>query len=112
MAAATAAYGVYALAEPRHLGRALHDEPADQAAYDPWSRAFGVRDLAVSAVVLFGGARAVRTATATRIAFDVTDGTVLALRAPDSGTRAKVLGVTLGWAALNGAALALDSRRA
>jgi len=111
MSAATATYGVYALVQPRHLGKALTSNPFEQGSYDSWARAYGVRDLAISAVGLLGRTdRVVTTAMALRIASDVTDGLLLATRAGDGATRAKVLGVTVGWATLNTVALVADRR--
>jgi hypothetical protein len=111
MSAATAAYGAYALARPRHLGRAMTTNTLEQQRYDVWARAYGVRDLTVSALGLLGRSeRVVTTAMAVRIASDVVDGAILSVRAHDGATRAKVLGVTLGWAALNTAALVADRR--
>jgi hypothetical protein len=113
MSAATASYAVYALAEPRHLGRALFDDEKQQAAYDDVAQTYGVRDLAVSSVALLSKRPgAVRAAMATRILLDVGDGLLLATKAPDHETRQKVLGVTFGWAALNLLAVRIDSRRA
>ena len=44
-------------------------------------------------------------------AYGVRDGVLLSMKAKDDQTRAKVLGVTLGWAALNYLALRADRRR-
>ncbi len=46
-----------------------------------------------------------------RIVGDLADAVVLGSRAPDNKVRAKVLAVTLGYAALNTAALVRDRRR-
>jgi hypothetical protein len=111
MSTATASYGVYALAQPRCLGRAV--DPRNARDYDLLARTYGARDLAVSAFGVFGRSeRAVTTAMLIRMALDVSDGLLLSGRAPDAATRQKVLGVTLGWAALNAAALGADRRRA
>jgi hypothetical protein len=45
-----------------------------------------------------------------RIAGDLSDGAYLSTKA-DPDARAKLLGVTVGWAALNAVALAIDLRR-
>ena len=111
MSTATASYGVYALADPWHLGRVL--DPRHAADYDLLAQTYGARDLAVSSVGMLGkGPRTVSTAMLIRIACDVSDGLILAAKAPDRQTRQKVLGVTLGWAALNAVALVTDRRRA
>jgi hypothetical protein len=111
MSAATAAYAVYALTSPEHIGRAMEASAKEQGFYDKLARAYGVRDLAISALALAGPARAVPVAMGLRIAGDIGDGAFLASRAPDSRVREKVLGVTLGWAALNLAALVADRAR-
>lgn len=111
MSAATATYGGYALAEPRHLGRFLTPDAKKQQAYDVLAQTYGARDLALSTLGVFG--RSERTVTAAmllRIAFDVSDGLILASRAQDDETRQKVLAVTFGWAGLNALALARDRR--
>src|SRR4051794_29790213 len=106
MSAATASYGVYALVSPRHLGNALTADPVEQAEYDVLARTYGARDLTVSAVGLLArNGEAVTAAMVVRIASDLSDCVLLSLQAKDSTARAKVLGVTLGWAALNLAAL-------
>ncbi|MGA8993746.1 MAG: hypothetical protein WB441_05525 [Nocardioidaceae bacterium] len=113
MSAATACYGGYALAEPRHLGRAMTDDGRGQAQYDVLAQTYGCRDLTVSAFGMFGRSeRTVTTAMLIRIAFDVSDGLLLAVRAEDDEVRTKVLGVTMGWAGLNTLALLIDRRRA
>ncbi|QNN54586.1 hypothetical protein [Nocardioides mesophilus] len=113
MSAATASYGVYALADPRHLGRALTDNEPEQAGFDLLARTYGARDLTVSALGLLGRSpRTVTTAMLIRIACDVSDGLLLAARAEDEQTRTKVLGVTFGWGALNALALLQDRRAA
>lgn len=113
LSAGTAAYGGYALAQPRHLGEALSNKPDVQASYDVVAQTYGVRDLAISALGIFGRSdKTVRAAMVLRIAMDVADCAVLVNRAEDDETRQKVMGVTLGWAALNTVALVVDGRRA
>ena len=110
MSTATASYGVYALAEPRHLGNAL--DPKNAAEYDLLAEMYGVRDLAISTFGILGRSeKTVTTAMRIRILCDIGDGVLLSMRAKDDETRAKVLGVTLGWAALNYLALRADRRR-
>ncbi len=111
MSTATASYGVYALVEPRHLGRALTDNEPRQADFDVLAQSYGARDLAISALGALG--RSPRTVTAAmllRMACDVSDGLILSARAEDEQTRQKVLGVTFGWAGLNALALLRDRR--
>lgn len=111
MSTATATYGVYALAEPRHLGNVL--DPKHAADYDLLAQTYGARDLAVSALGIFGKSdKTVTAAMLMRIAMDVSDGLILSAKAKDDQTRQKVLAVTLGWAALNTLALRADRRRA
>jgi hypothetical protein len=113
MSAATASYAVYALTEPRHLGRALTGNTADQATYDVVAQTYGARDLAISSVGMFAKSeKAVAAAMVIRVACDVADGLLLAGRTDDEQTRQKVLGVTMGWAALNTLALLRDRRKA
>lgn len=111
MSTATASYGVYALTDPRHLGRAV--DPKNAADYDLLAQTYGARDLAISSVGMFGkGRKTVTTAMVIRIACDISDGLILAGRTKDEQTRQKVLGVTMGWAALNTLAILTDRRRA
>ena len=111
MSTATATYGVYALANPRHLGDVVDPKHADD--YDLLATTYGARDLTISTVGLLGRSqKTISAAMAIRIACDISDGLILATRAKDDATRQKVLGVTFGWAALNMLALVSDRRRA
>ena len=111
MSTATATYGVYALANPRHLGDVVDPKHADD--YDLLATTYGARDLAISTVGLLGRSeKTISAAMAIRIVCDVSDGLILATRTKDDATRQKVLGVTFGWAALNTLALVSDRRRA
>jgi hypothetical protein len=111
MSTATATYGVYALANPRHLGHVV--DPKNPDDYDLLASTYGARDLAISTVALRGRSeKAISAAMVIRIACDVSDGLILATRARDDATRQKLLGVTFGWAALNTLALVSDRRRA
>ena len=113
MSTATASYGVYALAEPRHLGRFVTSKKSDQADYDLLAHTYGARDLAISSVALLGRSeRTVSAAMMIRIVCDMSDGLLLSARAEDDETRQKILGVTFGWAALNAVALVRDRRAA
>ena len=112
MSAATAAYGAFALARPDHLGSALEVPASERGGYEVLTLTYGVRDLAISTAGIVGSPATVRTAMKLRIANDVGDGIVLALRAKNDDVRQKALAVTMGWAALNSAALLIDSRRA
>ena len=110
MSALTAAYAVYALVEPDHVGDALDVPLGERSGYRLLTQSFGPRDLAVSALGILGpDGSTVRAAMLTRIALDLGDCVLLATRT--SGTaRAKAMGATLTWAALNVGALVLDSR--
>jgi hypothetical protein len=111
MSTATATYGVYALANPRHLGEVVDPRHADD--YDLLATTYGARDLTISTVGLLGRSeKTISAAMAIRIACDISDGLILATRARDDATRQKLLGVTFGWAALNTLALVSDRRRA
>ena len=113
MSTASAAYGVYALTQPSHLWQALHSDREDQKGLELLGRTYGVRDTAVSALGILGRSdKTVRAAMLLRITMDLGDAAVLATRTEDADIRRKVLGVTLGWAALNTLALAIDSKRA
>ena len=113
MSTASAAYGVYALTQPSHLWQALHSDQKDQAGLELLGRTYGVRDTAISALGILGRSdRTVRASMLLRIANDLGDAAILGTRTEDPDIRKKVLAVTLGWAALNAAALAIDSRRA
>jgi hypothetical protein len=113
MSTATASYAGFCLVRPDHLGEALGADKHEQAGYDLLAEVFGVRDLAISAFGILGRSdRTVTTAMWIRIMCDVGDGIVLAARADDDQTRAKALGATLTWGALNLLALRADKRRA
>lgn len=110
-AAATAAYGAYALAKPQHLGRALKADLAEMPAYRDLAYTYGGRDLAISLAAITGRSPAVlRTAVALRVAMDLTDCATLSSTNGDRALRTKVMAVTLGWAAVNAAALLWDER--
>jgi hypothetical protein len=112
MSAATLAYGVFALAKPRHLANSLEAPRAQAPAYDRLAYTFAGRDLAISTLGIAGPTRAlVATAMGLRIAGDLADAATLGLTSKDASVRGKVLGATLGWATLNAVALAVDLRR-
>lgn len=111
MGLATSAYGVYALTRPGHLSRALDASSGERRSLDRLARTYGVRDLASSALLAFPDPRLVRAGMALRIAGDLGDCLVLGTSTQDPAVRRKVMGVTLGWAALNAAAWAADERR-
>ncbi len=113
MSTATASYAGYCFYAPEHLGNALGADKHEQAGYDRLAGVFGVRDAAISTFGILGRSEGtVRTAMWIRICCDVGDGVVLAVRAEDDTTRAKVLAATLGWGTLNFLALQSDKRRA
>lgn len=113
MSAATASYAGFCFVRPEHLGQAMGASGTEQDGFDRLAHVFGVRDLAISTFGVLGRSeRTVRTAMWIRIACDVGDGIVLAAHARDDDTRAKALGATLAWGALNLTALQLDKRRA
>ncbi len=111
ISAATAAYGVFALARPRHLANGVQAPAAQAPAFDQMAYTYGARDLGISALAVGSRSSAVVTAAmALRIAGDLSDATILATNTRDPQVRRKVLAVTLGWAALNTAALVADRR--
>ncbi|GAB3664706.1 hypothetical protein GCM10027596_29540 [Nocardioides korecus] len=109
LSALTAVYGVFALVRPRHLADGLEAPAAQAPAYDQVARTYGGRDLAISALALSRNPQVVSAAMALRIVGDLSDATVLGT-ATSGKVRAKVLAVTLGWAALNTAAYAADRK--
>jgi hypothetical protein len=110
---ATAAYGGYALAQPAHLWQALGADRKDREGLELLARTYGVRDLAISSLAVFGRSdRTVRAAMLLRIAMDLGDAVLLSTQTDDEDVRTKVLAITLGWAGLNAVALAIDSARA
>lgn len=112
MSTATAAYGVYALTDPGHLPKALRAAPADQTGLEVLAQTYGVRDIAISALGVFGRSpKTVRNAMLLRVAMDLGDCAVLSTRTDKDDVRTKVMAVTLGWAALNTLALVADTRR-
>lgn len=112
LSAATASYAVYALVRPRHLGQALTANPLRQADYDVVARLFGPRDLTVSALAILAPTVAGREqAMIARIVLDLTDAALLTPEATTAAGKAKVLGATLTWAALNAAAVLADRKR-
>ncbi len=113
MSSATTAYALFSLVQPRHLGTAMEADADELSAYDGLARAYGVRDLVIGGLGIFGRSRgAVRTSMVLRIAGDLTDCVVLLQRSNDPAIKRKVAAVTLGYAALNVAALLVDERRA
>ncbi|WNV89206.1 hypothetical protein [Umezawaea sp. Da 62-37] len=109
LGAATAVYSAAVIAKPQVLTgpTGLGDSPASRTL----GTAVGVRDLVSGlAVALAPSGVPLRLALLTRVAMDIGDSVVLGLAAPDRATRAKVVGIALGWAAIN--ALALLATRA
>ncbi len=110
LSAATLGYAVFSLVKPEHLGKAMESDAFEQPTYDTIARVYGVRDVVIGGLGVIGTPRAVRTAMGLRIAGDLADAVVLSTRAPNGKVRTKVLAVTLGYAALNVAALVRDRR--
>ncbi len=109
---ASAAYAVFALVKPEHLGKAMKADTSQSAGYQALARAYGIRDLTISSIGLLGHSRvAIRTAMGLRMISDVSDCVVLLVRADEPAVKRKVAAVTLGYAALNAAALVYDERR-
>ncbi len=108
---ATAAYGAFALAKPRHLADGI-EAPADQApAFDQMAYTYAGRDLSISGLAIASSNPALVTAAmALRILGDLSDAAILSTGTSKAGVQKKVLAVTLGWAALNTVALVADRR--
>ncbi|MBB6629402.1 hypothetical protein H5V45_18900 [Nocardioides sp. KIGAM211] len=112
MSTATAGYGAFALASPEHLGNALEADKRDMPGLNLLAQTYGVRDLAISSLGIFGRSdRTVKAAMLMRIAMDLGDAALLSTRTSDADVRKKVLAVTIGWAGLNALALVVDSAR-
>jgi hypothetical protein len=112
LSTATAAYGGYALARPAHLWQALQADRKDREGLELLARTYGVRDLAISSLGIFGRSpRTVKAAMLLRIAMDLGDAALLSTRTDDEEIRKKILGITLGWAGANTLALLIDSAR-
>lgn len=112
MSVATLTYGVYALVKPSHLADAMKSDTADRAWYDTLAKAYGVRDLVVSLLGIFGPGRAVAWAMRGRMASDLADCATLVTKADDGKVRGKAAAVTVGWAVLNFLAYRWDRSRA
>ncbi|CAN5566309.1 hypothetical protein BH23ACT6_BH23ACT6_19900 [soil metagenome] len=112
LSAGTAAYGVFALFKPDHLGSAL-EAPAEQMpAYNLMAYTYGLRDIPVSVVGMFASAPALVTASMVmRIVSDFGDAAILGINMDDPEVRNKALKATIGWGLLNTAALLIDRRR-
>jgi hypothetical protein len=108
VALATAAYGAYALAQPEHLHTALPEDVTPQESRR-LAHTYAGRDLPISLVGLLGPSTLVPVALGMRVAADLTDAATLGA-STTGGNRAKVLGVTLGWAAVNLVAFRADRR--
>jgi hypothetical protein len=112
MSTATAGYGAFALASPEHLGKALEADRKDLPGLNLLAQTYGVRDLAISSLGIFGRSpKTVKAAMLLRIAMDLGDAVLLSSKTDDEEIRNKVLAVTLGWAGLNALALVVDSVR-
>ena len=112
MSAATVAYGVYALARPEHVGRAMEARPDQHEFYDRLGRGYGVRDIAIGLLGVVGPSAAVGWAMRARVASDLADCVTLVLKADDGKVRAKAAAITVGYAVLNLAAHRRDERAA
>ncbi len=108
---ATAGYGAFAAVKPRHLANGVEAPAAQAPAFDRMAYTYAGRDLAISGVALASNNRSVVTAMmALRIVGDLSDALILSTGTSKPNVQKKVLAVTLGWAALNTAALVADRR--
>ena len=111
MLAASAVYGVYALVKPSHLADVMRADVDERSGYDNLARVYGVRDLVISAVGVFGPGRGVAWAVRARMAGDLVDCVTLVTKADEGRVRGKVAAVTVGWAVLNYLAFRWDRSR-
>ncbi|UJH70194.1 hypothetical protein [Ornithinimicrobium sp. INDO-MA30-4] len=111
LSAATAAYAVFALVKPRHLGDALKAPEGQKPAVDLVAYTYAARDIPVSAVGMFASSPTLVTASMVmRIFTDFADATVLGSNTKDPEARKNALMITTGWGVLNTAALLIDRR--
>jgi len=111
LSAASMAYGVYAAVKPRHLADAVHPSSGQDRTWDKVAYGYALRDIPVSLAGVLGPVRAVEASMKARILSDLTDAVTLGVAAGDGRARTKVMGMTIGWAVANIAALAYDRRR-
>ena len=111
MSAASAAYGVFALVRPSHLADAMEADAGQRSGYDSLAKVYGVRDLLLSSLGMFGPSQAVAWAMRGRIAGDLADCATLVTKSDDGKVRGKVAVVTIGWAVLNFLAYRWDRSR-
>lgn len=108
---ATASYGVFALVRPRHLADNLEAPAGEAPAFDLMAYTYAGRDLSISGLALASGNPSVVTAMMVlRILGDLADATILGTSTSKPSVQKKVVAATVGWAALNTAALVADRR--
>lgn len=108
---ATAAYGAFALAKPRHLADGLEAPTVQAPAFDRMAYTYAGRDLSISGLAIASRDPSVVTAAmALRILGDLSDAAVLSTGTSKPDVQKRILAVTLGWAALNAVALVADRR--
>lgn len=111
LSGATAAYGVFAVIKPEHLGSGVKAPLPQRPAFDLMVYVYAARDLPVSAVGMFAAApNLVTAAMVMRIISDFSDATILGLNIDNPEGKKKALAATLSWGALNTAALLIDRR--
>ncbi|MDF9715112.1 hypothetical protein INN71_13380 [Nocardioides sp. ChNu-153] len=108
VSAATAGYGVFALARPQHLPDALGITGTERASYLGLAKTYGVRDVLVSLTGVLGSRKAGRVSLGLRIASDLTDCALLLQKLDDPAAQRKTAAATIGWALLNTAVLVAD----
>lgn len=107
---ATGGYAVYCAVRPRHVANAVGAEGAVAETYDRLARTYFARDIGIGALGAFGPAATVPLSIGLRLLGDVGDSWALSID-QEPKVRQKVLKITLGWAALNAAALLIDRKR-
>ncbi|MFF3849790.1 hypothetical protein [Streptomyces sp. NPDC002328] len=116
LGAATAAYSVAIMIRPAWLARPCGLTRADGTVPAPTAlliRAIGARDAALgTAMLLAPDLRSLRTATACRVAADLSDAALFGTALPDRAGRAKAAGAAATWGALCAAAASTTRARA
>ncbi|MGB3828711.1 MAG: hypothetical protein WA962_08020 [Ornithinimicrobium sp.] len=111
LSAATAAYGVFALVKPEHLGSGVKAPLTQRPAFDLMAYVYAARDLPVAAVGVFASApNLVTAAMVMRIISDFSDAAILGTNIEDPEGKKKALAATLSWGTLNAVALMIDRR--
>jgi hypothetical protein len=114
MGSLTAAYGVLELVKPDILAKQTEmagSHPVIAGRLRRVSMLMGARDVVSgTALALARTPTQVAVGAAVRCAFDIIDGVALSAALPPPAPKAKIIGITFGWAALSAAAAAIARR--